>query len=573
MRKVLLLVLVLISGYSYGQVYQQMSQYGVEFKRMDNDSVLRIPRGLGSLRSISGYDTAQIRYNVSDSSVYVHTGNNWIKAIRATGADADSSVFATVHKLYTTIDSLGNLIVSENLGNSNLTQSDPTRTYDGDGGELSFSNLGKFKVSASDSVVLKVADNELRLFDYGLEIGSPSVLVTGSQSASIEGDNNLVTGDISVNLGGADNIVSGTGAVNLGGSSNSPRASNSITLGGNNLVSNEETMVSIGANNDTTITNTALVVGNGTVSPSNALQLLKTGELYLPYYTNTDTNKVLSANASGLLEWRTKGAGGSVAFVSDTLRAASTSGVNIKNSLGNTAAIFGASNTTTTELLGRVKINKDSVDIVSDKKWALVIDTANNEIDRRDLDSLYNDESIDLFSFYGSTIRSSTIPLWAYNSSQAITENRVYFQPQRIKKGTYSGFKFGVSTPGNYVGDAANQIGIYSYSGGTLTLIDSTTRDTELWKGAANSISTKALNSPLVIPRDGNYVIGFLYNYSSITTSPRIVSLVPTILSYTNLYSNSAGFKYINYQNVLPSSVAMSSMSWETGSIMLIGLY
>jgi lysophospholipase L1-like esterase len=154
MRKVLLLILVLIGGYSYGQVYQQMSQYGVEFKRMDNDSVLRIPRGLGSLRSISGYDTAQIRYNVSDSSVYVHTGNGWIKVVRATEADADSSVFATVHKLYTTIDSLGNLIISENLGNTNLTQSDAIRTYDGDGGELSFSNLGKFKVSASDSVVV-----------------------------------------------------------------------------------------------------------------------------------------------------------------------------------------------------------------------------------------------------------------------------------------------------------------------------------------------------------------------------------------------------------------------------------
>jgi lysophospholipase L1-like esterase len=155
MRKVLLLILVLIGGYSYGQVYQQMSQYGVEFKRMDNDSVLRIPRGLGSLRSISGYDTAQIRYNVSDSSVYVHTGNGWIKVVRATGADADSSVFATVHKLYTTIDSLGNLIISENLGNTNLTQSDAIRTYDGDGGELSFSNLGKFKVSASDSAIIK----------------------------------------------------------------------------------------------------------------------------------------------------------------------------------------------------------------------------------------------------------------------------------------------------------------------------------------------------------------------------------------------------------------------------------
>jgi hypothetical protein len=50
---------------------------------------------------------------------------------------------------------LGNLIISENLGNTNLTQTDAIRTYDGDGGELSFSNLGKFKVSASDSAIIK----------------------------------------------------------------------------------------------------------------------------------------------------------------------------------------------------------------------------------------------------------------------------------------------------------------------------------------------------------------------------------------------------------------------------------
>lgn len=41
-----------------------------------------------------------------------------------------------------------------NIYNSDGTQSDAIRTYDGDGGELSFSNLGKFKVSASDSVVV-----------------------------------------------------------------------------------------------------------------------------------------------------------------------------------------------------------------------------------------------------------------------------------------------------------------------------------------------------------------------------------------------------------------------------------
>jgi lysophospholipase L1-like esterase len=103
------------------------------------------------------------RFNRADSLIKIYNSGTslvrdtvaYLSDVRATGADADSSVFATVHKLYTTIDSLGNLIISENLGNTNLTQSDAIRTYDGDGGELSFSNLGKFKVSASDSAIIK----------------------------------------------------------------------------------------------------------------------------------------------------------------------------------------------------------------------------------------------------------------------------------------------------------------------------------------------------------------------------------------------------------------------------------
>lgn len=217
----------------------------------------------------------------------------------ATISGADSSVFATVHKLYTTIDSLGSLIVSENLGNSNLTQSDPTRTYDGDGGELSFSNLGKFKVSASDSVYAITPKINFLVEDGIIQMG-----------------NNLTTSGIaSSNIGGNYNTVLANNAINLGGNYNhlTINAANGAALGGDSLIVNDTSMVAIGEYNDTTISNTYFVVGNGAGYPSirsNALQLLKTGALYLPYYTNTDTNKVLSANASGLLEWRTKGAGG-----------------------------------------------------------------------------------------------------------------------------------------------------------------------------------------------------------------------------------------------------------------------
>lgn len=97
MKQLLIAILLFFSVSSYAQVYQQMSQYGVEFKRMDNDSVTRIPRGLGSIRSIPGYDTAQLRYNIADSSVYVHTGNQWIKAVRAAvGSGVDSTAYHTV---------------------------------------------------------------------------------------------------------------------------------------------------------------------------------------------------------------------------------------------------------------------------------------------------------------------------------------------------------------------------------------------------------------------------------------------------------------------------------------------
>ena len=63
------------------QVYQNMAQPGYKFGRARFDSVLTIPTGLGAMRNITGgQDTGQIRFNVSDSSVYVWNGRRWIKA-------------------------------------------------------------------------------------------------------------------------------------------------------------------------------------------------------------------------------------------------------------------------------------------------------------------------------------------------------------------------------------------------------------------------------------------------------------------------------------------------------------
>jgi hypothetical protein len=83
----LVFILLLIAQTSFGQIYQNMAQPGYKFSRARFDSVLTIPSGLGNLKNITGgQDTGQIRFNVSDSSVYVWNGRGWIKAGGGSGS-------------------------------------------------------------------------------------------------------------------------------------------------------------------------------------------------------------------------------------------------------------------------------------------------------------------------------------------------------------------------------------------------------------------------------------------------------------------------------------------------------
>jgi hypothetical protein len=82
MRRAIITLLVLLSFGLKAQVYQAMPQAGYgPVKRMLFDSVLTIPLNINQLRNITGgRDAGQIRYNISDSGLYVFTGYTWIKA-------------------------------------------------------------------------------------------------------------------------------------------------------------------------------------------------------------------------------------------------------------------------------------------------------------------------------------------------------------------------------------------------------------------------------------------------------------------------------------------------------------
>lgn len=215
MKQLLIAILLFFSVSSYAQVYQQMSQYGVEFKRMDNDSVTRIPRGLGSIRSIPGYDTAQLRYNIADSSVYVHTGNQWIKAVRATGSDiynsngtldgnrtidADGNSFNIYHPSYFTVQHVtsGNLVYNENgltLQNSgvNFNGELQINNNSGDSGQVLMSNgngnnpsweyVGSGVDSTAYHTVSVINDSSFVLCD--LHSNCDTIVIAGTDTSSL----------------------------------------------------------------------------------------------------------------------------------------------------------------------------------------------------------------------------------------------------------------------------------------------------------------------------------------------------------------------------------------------------
>ena len=97
----IIIVLLFLSAVVFGQStkpagkkYYTSSDYGWQWPRIKGDSAMAVPIGL-SLRG-AARDTGEIRYNIADSTVYVHTGNIWIKAVRATGGSTDSATFKTV---------------------------------------------------------------------------------------------------------------------------------------------------------------------------------------------------------------------------------------------------------------------------------------------------------------------------------------------------------------------------------------------------------------------------------------------------------------------------------------------
>lgn len=180
-----------------------------------------------------------------------------------------------------------------------------------------------------------------------------------------------------------------------------------------------------------------------------------------------------------------------------------------------------------------------------------------------DYSKFSNSQSLNGFQALGSTFKGITLttPDFKSTSFNALSNQTLYLVPVYIPISTIiTGVKFMQTVQGVYTANNYNGVGLYSHSGGTLTLVASSTNDGNFWKGTANTWQTKPFSSTYSAAV-GTYYIGMLYNTSAQTTAPTIsVSQATTgnnlwLLDLTNSNKLSST---VATQFSLPASQAMS---------------
>lgn len=175
--------------------------------------------------------------------------------------------------------------------------------------------------------------------------------------------------------------------------------------------------------------------------------------------------------------------------------------------------------------------------------------------------------ALSAYRFLGGNIKA--MPLWGGLSNitggLTMVDNSTRFLAIYLPTATtITGVGWVQGVAGDYTADNYNGIGLYTYSGGTLTLVASTTNDGNIWKATANTYSTKAF-STIYQADAGLYYIGILWNASATVTAPTIgggAGLGSITAAATASFTNSAKLiAILAGTNTLPTPQAMSGLT------------
>jgi hypothetical protein len=190
------------------------------------------------------------------------------------------------------------------------------------------------------------------------------------------------------------------------------------------------------------------------------------------------------------------------------------------------------------------------------------------------LDTL-GDVSIEAYQALGSQIKAQTIGINILNltlsnvniqgsAGSSIRLIPIYLQtPQSI-----NGIMWLQNTLGVYTANNENKVGLYTYAGGTATLVASSANDTNMWSGSSIpsivTYVTKSFSSTPYNASAGFYYIALLMSFSAVTTPP-------TFFAGANYASNNLLQRGVDFPNgalltaarttvaSLPSSVTVST--------------
>lgn len=174
------------------------------------------------------------------------------------------------------------------------------------------------------------------------------------------------------------------------------------------------------------------------------------------------------------------------------------------------------------------------------------------------------------YNALGSVIKGYNVanPVNAVTTQFSISSGSNYLSAYYIPvASTITGVKWFQVTTGAYTAGNYNGVGLYSYSGGTITLVASSTNDGNIWK-SSSGWNSKAFSSTYSAAA-GVYFISFLFTGTSITTNPVIGawfnnlfnSVVP--MDFTNNAKLNCNFAGVN---AFSSSTALTFVTNQSNN-------
>jgi len=186
----------------------------------------------------------------------------------------------------------------------------------------------------------------------------------------------------------------------------------------------------------------------------------------------------------------------------------------------------------------------------------------------------YDNDLNKAYQLLGSTIKSICLGVPSFSlltSTTGLTNQQIkYIAIYLPKSQTITGVKWWQATTGSYTANNYNGVGLYTYSGGTLTLVASSTNDGNIWQTASNNTMGNKAFSSTYSASAGIYYIALLYSNSAQTTAPTLGVanvLANSAVASADFTNNAKLYGNILSQTSLPSTQAMSGLSSASNTV------